>query len=88
MDPDEDLVWPDPERAEAWWVSHRRRFREGERHLVGRPIEESSLQQLLRDGSQRRRADAALELKRLHPDRPLFEVRAPAKRQQLSLGLA
>jgi hypothetical protein len=43
--------------------------------------------EVLRTGSQRQRAAAALEIKLRHPEQALFEVRAPAKRQQQLLGL-
>jgi hypothetical protein len=44
------------------------------------------LGQVLRDGYQRQRAAAALELAIRNPGQPLFEVRAPGSRQQRILG--
>jgi hypothetical protein len=40
---------------------------------------------VLRSGYQRQRIAAALELALMRPDRPLFERRAPAFRQQALL---
>jgi uncharacterized protein (TIGR02270 family) len=87
MDPDENLPWPSPGLIEAWWAKNRGRFRNGTRYLVGQPIADEHLQQVLRTGYQRQRAAAALELAMLHPGQPLFEVRAPGFRQQQILGL-
>jgi uncharacterized protein (TIGR02270 family) len=76
MDPDENLPWPDPELLKKWWLANRERFASGCRHLCGREITEESVCQTLRDGMQRQRAAAALELGLLQPKHPLFEVRA------------
>jgi uncharacterized protein (TIGR02270 family) len=87
MDLDEDLVWPQPIAVEKWWAKNRQRFPEGQRFLLGRPLSEAVMAEVLRTGSQRQRAAAALEIKLRHPEQALFEVRAPAKRQQQLLGL-
>jgi uncharacterized protein (TIGR02270 family) len=87
MDPDEDLPWPDPTLIEPWWASHHGTFRAGTRYLLGQPVTESSLPDVLRAGMQRQRAAAAQELAIRQPDQPLFEVRARGRRQQLLLGL-
>jgi uncharacterized protein (TIGR02270 family) len=86
MDPDEDLPWPAPELIQAWWNEHRGRLRAGEQYFLGRPISEQALHEGLRNGFQRQRAAAALELALRQPDRPLFEVRAPGFRQQQLLA--
>ncbi len=82
MDPDERLPWPDPALISKWWASHSSEFQPGVRHLIGKPITAEWMQQVLRQGRQRQRAAAALELAILHPGEPLFEVRAPGFRQQ------
>jgi uncharacterized protein (TIGR02270 family) len=82
LDEDENLIWPDPVQLDKWWSQRRSEFRPGVRHLAGQPIEPRWLLQVLRSGSQRLRAAAALELKLLEPTSPLFEVRAPARRQR------
>ena len=87
MDPDENLPWPDPEAVARWWHAQRGQFQPGVRYLAGKPITDDWLQQVLRQGYQRQRAAAALELAIRHPGEPLFEVRAPAWRQKQLLGL-
>ena len=87
MDPDEDLPWPNPELIQKWWNNYRGNFQNGTRYLIGKPITEEWLHQVLRIGRQRQRAAAALELVLKRPGQPLFEVRAPGFRQQQILGL-
>jgi uncharacterized protein (TIGR02270 family) len=89
MDPDEDLPWPDPELIGAWWHKNQISFQSGKRYLAGHPISSENCLHVLRNGFQRQRMAAALELALLHPGRPLFEVRAPGYRQQrlLAAGL-
>jgi uncharacterized protein (TIGR02270 family) len=86
MDPDEDLPWPEPELINRWWYNHRGEFQAGTRHLLGKPISIGWLQDVLRNGMQRQRAAAALELAMWQPGQPLFEVRAPGFRQQQLLS--
>ena len=85
MDPDEDLPWPEVELIRKWWQDHQNQFQKGVRFLMGKPINAESLQHTLREGFQRHRAAAALELAILQPDQPLFEVRARGDRQQALL---
>jgi len=82
MDPDEDLPWPKPEAIHTWWRSHQGQFRSGTRYLLGKPMSLDWLRDVLRNGRQRQRAAAALELALQQPGQPLFEVRAPGFRQQ------
>jgi len=82
MDPDEDLPWPKPEAIHTWWRSHQGQFRSGTRYLLGKPMSRDWLQDVLRNGRQRQRAAAALELAMQQPGQPLFEIRAPGFRQQ------
>jgi uncharacterized protein (TIGR02270 family) len=86
MDPDEDLPWPEPELVQKWWANHQSNFQSGARYLVGKPISPEWLQQVLRNGLQRQRAAAALELAMRQPGQPLFEVRAPGFRQKEMLN--
>jgi uncharacterized protein (TIGR02270 family) len=83
MDADDGLDWPDPEKLRKWWSANRGRFPVGVRHLCGRPLTPEHLKAVLRDGYQRQRAAAALELAILRPREPLFEVRAPGWRQRV-----
>lgn len=85
MDPDDDLPWPDPERVRRWWDANKGRFEAGTRYLAGRVVTAEHCRQVLRTGFQRQRIGAALELVLLEPGTPLFETRAPGKRQKRSL---
>jgi uncharacterized protein (TIGR02270 family) len=87
MDLDENLAWPDPDLVAKWWDKNKGRFAVGTRYLAGRTMTIELLQQVLREGYQRQRAAAALELAIRQPGQPLFEVRAPGFRQQKLLGL-
>lgn len=82
LDPDDGLDWPDPEKVSKWWSAHKGRLTAGERHVCGRRVTPEHLVAVLRDGYQRQRAAAALELALLRPRDPLFEVRAPGWRQR------
>jgi uncharacterized protein (TIGR02270 family) len=82
-DPDGGLDWPDPEKVRKWWAGNHGRFPKGVRHLCGQPLTPDHLREVLRDGYQRQRAAAALELAIGHPREPLFEVRAPGWRQRV-----
>ena len=48
MDPDENLPWPNPDLIQKWWSNHRSNFQSGTRYLIGKPIAEDWLQQVLR----------------------------------------
>lgn len=82
MDPDENLPWPDAALVQKWWNARQGNFAKGTRYLLGQPITPESLRLALKNGYQRQRTAAALELAILKPGRPLFEVRAPGFRQQ------
>ena len=86
MDPDEDLPWPEPAAVDAWWDANKGRFKSGQRYLLGVPVAPKPLQQVLRTGTQRQRYSAAMEIALSAPDAPLFETRAPGKRQQALLA--
>jgi uncharacterized protein (TIGR02270 family) len=86
MDPDQDLVWPDPQLVRTWWDQHGHRFVNGQRYLAGNAITPEHCERLLREGRQGFRQAAAYELALMNAETPLFEVRAPAARQQRLLG--
>lgn len=86
MDVDEDLPWPEPELINKWWAENKNKFQNGARYLLGEPITPDWLQQVLRNGKQRQRAAAAIELAMASPGQPLFEVRAPGFRQKKILN--
>ena len=87
LDEDENLPWPDAAKLAAWWERRGADFEPQTRYLCGKPLTEEWLDQLLKHGYQRQRAAAALELAIRAPERPLFNVRAPGRRQQQLLGL-
>ena len=82
MDPDEDLPWPEPDLIRSWWQEKSKHFRPGVRYLCGQPISVEHCQKVLRDGYQRQRRAAALELALLQADAPLFNTSAPGFLQQ------
>lgn len=81
IDPDEDLPWPNPELIRKWWKDRRKDFRSGVRYLRGKKMSIGPLMDALIHGNQRQRAAAALEIAIREPLKPLFEIRAPGKRQ-------
>jgi len=86
-DPDGVLPWPDERLVRSWWAANSGRFAQGQQFLFGRPVsDEAGLRLTLRDGFQRHRAAAALELALRKPGTPLFEARARADRQRAMLG--
>lgn len=86
MDPDESLPWPDRERVQSWWTCNGGRFAAGTRHFLGAVLSRGVCLQALRSGLQRQRIAAAHYLCLLAPGTPLFEWRAPARRQQRELA--
>jgi uncharacterized protein (TIGR02270 family) len=82
LDEDDGLPWPDPQRIEAWWQSRGASFAGGTRHFMGEPVSAAHCLSVLRSGFQRQRAAAAQHLCLLNPGTPLFNVAAPAWRQQ------
>lgn len=86
MDPDDNLAWPNPALVENWWRKNSDQFQKGTRYLCGKPMTIEWLKQVLRDGYQRQRAAAALELAIRQPGTPLFNVKAPGFRQIQLLG--
>nr|WP_225936954.1 TIGR02270 family protein [Myxococcus sp. RHSTA-1-4] len=72
----EGLPWPVAEKVAAWWRQHHGSFQRGTRYLAGRTLSEAGLLEVLRQGTQRQRAAAALEWGLRKPQSPLFEVRA------------
>src|SRR5271157_5542172 len=82
LEADLSLPWPDPVLVQKWWNTRQGNFAKGTRYLLGQPITPESLRLALKNGYQRQRAAAALELAILKPGRPVFEVRAPGFRQQ------
>jgi uncharacterized protein (TIGR02270 family) len=86
MDPDEGLMWPDPERVQAWWDANKLRFQPGQRYFMGAPVTREHCIDVLKHGYQRQRILAAHYLCLLNPGTPLFNTSAPAWRQQKLLA--
>jgi uncharacterized protein (TIGR02270 family) len=86
LDEDDGLPWPDAARVKAWWDSNAQRFQTGVRYFMGGPLNREHCLKVLKEGYQRQRIAAALYLSLLSPGTPLFECRAPARRQQRSLA--
>jgi uncharacterized protein (TIGR02270 family) len=82
MDSDDELPWPDLERIHAWWDANHSRFQSGARHFMGEPPTVLHCRKVLREGFQSQRIAAAEHLNLLQPGTPLFNVAAPAWRQQ------
>ena len=78
---DNDLPWPDAEAVRAWWPAQAARFSPGLRHLCGRPIDAAAAAAVLREGSQRQREAASIELAAGLGPAPLFPVHDRADRQ-------
>ena len=85
-DLDEDLTWPESKAIRRWWDQHGAQFAVGTRHFLGKPMSINWLQEVLIQSPQHQRTAAALELSMRQPSQPLFNIAAPASRQQQILG--
>lgn len=87
LDTDRDLPWPNPVKVAAWWqgASAAPTFQAGlagkTRLFAGEPPSLMQAHRVLREGTQRLRAMAAVWERVLQPGKPLFAVAAPARRQ-------
>jgi uncharacterized protein (TIGR02270 family) len=86
MDEDGGLPWPDAVKIQSWWHAHANRFQTGMRYFMGQPLNRDHCLRVLKGGFQRQRIAAAIYLSLLNPGTPLFECRAPARRQQRLLA--
>lgn len=85
LDEDDSLPWPDVDRIDAWWQANGTRFQAGTRYFAGEPPSVAQAFEVLRKGFQRQRIAAAEYLSLLRPGTPLFNVAAPASRQERQL---
>ena len=76
------MPWPNPETIQQWWDVNKSNFSSGARDLNGLPITKENCQTALKDGTQRQRKAAALELALMDANAVLFETSAVGKRQQ------
>lgn len=88
MDADEDLPFPDALLIREWWDKNQSKYNSGTRYLMGQPVTGENCQRVLREGYQRQRSAAAMELALMKSDAVLFETRAPGIKQQFMLGLS
>lgn len=85
QDDDEALVMPDPDKMAVWYRANHARFSPGQRLICGEPLSEGQLRQVLLSGQQRQRRSAAIDLAIAKRGKPLFETRAPGRRQHALL---
>ncbi|NNK98433.1 MAG: TIGR02270 family protein [Xanthomonadales bacterium] len=85
MDEDEDLNWPDADLVSRWWEQNAAAFQTGNRYLAGHPITPETCRQVLKNGNQRQRHAAALELALSSPEAPYFNIRGPGAWQKKRL---
>lgn len=86
MDEDDGLPWPDAGHVSRWWVERSASFPIGQRCFMGAAVTPAHAEQVLREGTQRQRAVAAVQRCILQPGTPLFPTAAPAWRQQRLLS--
>jgi uncharacterized protein (TIGR02270 family) len=86
LDHDEGLPRPDPAKVLAWWESHRAQLPVHGRSFMGAAPDDASCRRALAGATQRQRRCAALLLSVMHPGRVLFNIAAPAWRQQRLLA--
>lgn len=79
LDEDMDLPWPNRTLLLQWWQDNNTDFRPGVRYLCGKPLSKQQCQVVIRQGFQRQRTAAAMELALL--GLPFIETRAPGRRQ-------
>lgn len=84
---DDNLPWPDPVAVHAWWKSNASRLPSAGRCFMGASVSIDHCEAVLRTGTQRQRVLAAHWLCLLQPGRKLFNIAAPAWRQQRLLGI-
>ena len=90
LDEDESLPWPDAAKVQAWWAKQtamQAAAAAGQRLFEGEAPSAAAAQRVLREGTQRRRARAALLACVLQPGTKLFQIAARTRRQQRALGL-
>ncbi|CAL8481175.1 TIGR02270 family protein (plasmid) [Caballeronia sp. S22] len=79
---DENLPWPDAAAIREWWSKTSPRFTKGLRYLTGQQVSRAGAIRTLRDGFQRQRRAAAMELARASDASVLFPVDARADWQR------
>lgn len=72
---DNNLPWPDHTKISKLWMNKGSGFITGQRYFLGESLSEANLQNSLRDGGQRQRHAAALELSLTHNEMPMQNTR-------------
>ena len=70
-----------------WWNNNSANFDSNTRYLMGKPISSENCLSVLKDGAQRQRQSAAIELALMDADAVLFETSAVGRRQQQLLNV-
>jgi uncharacterized protein (TIGR02270 family) len=86
LDEDDSLPWPDRARIERWWATHEAGMPRDARCFMGGAPDRARCAQVLREGLQRQRFAAARHACLQAPGTALFQVCAPAWRQQRLLA--
>jgi uncharacterized protein (TIGR02270 family) len=74
MDDDENLPWPNPPAIAQYWAGIRGRFQDGERYLLGMPVEQLNTEMASSPLTQRQLRAMAMELALKAPGQGLANV--------------
>ena len=77
------LPWPDVPKIQDWWRANEGSFDKGTRYLCGKPLDASHLETVAREGVQRHRQAATLELALAGAEAPLANCAARTVRQMV-----
>ncbi len=58
----DDACWPDPNKIDQWWQSHKTTYASGQRYLLGRKLDQEHMLSVLESGTQAVRRGVALDL--------------------------
>lgn len=81
LDEDEHLPYPDHTKVAALWRNHGQKFIIGRRYFIGQSISTDWLTSIIKNGTQRQRHAAAIELALHDNTQPLINTRAKAVTQ-------
>ena len=76
LDEDENLLWPDPQKVSALWMTYGQNFIAGQRYFMGQRISPELLNNILVNAYQRQRHLAALELALIDSTKPMQNTRS------------
>jgi len=87
MDRDEDLPWPNPTLIARWWEENKKNFSPQKKYIFGKEMSMLQFKEVLIHGTQIQREFSALAIAVRQRNQPIFNTKAPAKRQIQLLGL-